>query len=496
MSAWRAKKPAGDVPDIALFLLLSLFLPFLTIGRFTLVEGNGSFFLSLSNDLSKSLNVALAIPLLLFFFLAFGLLFLRRSVAVPKKAAIAVLLLFTLYVFSRCASAFLYPYKDPTFVFVSETYGQSAVVSYLFPLAERFVQFFTDVAFGLYFVAIVLVLPTFGKKWSSMVDLLLLFVLLVGICSFVYAIIVQRADFIYNIKVLFHIVQDIPHGVTSFTTNRNVFGFLLTLAFLSAMLLFVKYPNPISVLLMFLFTFTNFVIVSRTSIVICALGLLAFFLLYGIFGMRFHKVYAIVFLSFLLLAALLFLVGFFGLEEGNAFHDMLRAFWDKITDFKTIGMRSQHWRTALEMMTAPVVDAFGYGRIPFFNLYQAYEFAIGAEFNVVTSHNGLIEVFVHGGYVSLALSILFLLYLYSFVLRLFAQRRYDEAFVDLLVQALFLLHFFSEPRFFTLDESSTILLLLVGVFPLLSHVEQGLPANALARRRRTILTDGLFKKGA
>lgn len=488
-----------DVLDILSFLLLTLFFPVLLLGRFSLEEGKpGNFFLNISNDLSFSLNLSLAIPILIVFFLLASLLWIRRF---PKERHgmrfYVTLFLLLVFVTSRIVGTFAFPYGETTFAYASAHYDKVAFVSYLYPLQDRIVSFLTDFAIGIYFAIVVNLLPTLGKKWTFFLDFVLGVLVAIAFSAVLYSMIVEKELYFLNCRILLGIEEGPTWGLLSFTPNKNVYGFLLMIGTFASLMLFVKKANPITPLLAFFFTANCLLASSRTPLAICVLVLVLSTLFYPIFAFKRHKVYATISLLCFLGFALFLLVSYFFIDDSNPVAQFIDQILEHFLQFSTIRGRNTLCQAALEMLVSPFYWILGYGRIPFHNLFHSYLVAIGGEQETVTSHNGLADIQMHYGLVGVILSIVFLLFLFYLAFRQFKGIQKEKGAFSLILLIGFLVHFYFEPRFFILDEASTVFLLLSFVFPMMDDEEKDIRSEEGRKRTRTYrLTKDLRVKGA
>ena len=474
LSALRGRENR-DVLDILFFLLLTLFFPVLLLGRFSLVEeGEGNFFLNISNDLGRSLNLFLAIPILILFFLLASLLWIRRF---PKERHgmrfYVTIFLLLVFVISRFIGIFAFPYGQASFLYSSAHYNKIAQVSYLYPMEDRFVSFLTDVALGSYFAISVNLLPTFGKKWTYFLDFVLFVLIAIALSAVLYSLITEREVYFHNCRILLELEEGPPFSLFSFTTNKNVYAFLLMIGVFASLALFVKKANPASPLLTLFFTVNCLIASSRTHFAICGFVLLLFSFFYPLFAFKRHKVYSSLFFSCVLIFVLFLLISYFFLKDNNFAEKMIDNIVDFFLQFSTVHARSLLFQSSMEMITSPFLAILGYGRIPFHNLFQSYMTAIGGEMTI-TSHNGYGDLEMHYGLVGIILSLVFLVYLIYLSARLLKGLKKEKGVLSLILICAFLIYFAFEPRFFTLDEASTVFLLLSFVFPMMDDEEKDL----------------------
>lgn len=464
------KKKKFKALDLILFVFLSLFLPFLSLGNLSFENGKGNFFLGFSVDFSKPLNSSLAIPIILLF-LSFTAIILFRNRRVERferswKKDI-LWMLFIIFLLSRGLSTFLFPYGEAEFIFHSSAYRDTIVtIAYKFPIEDRILCFAMDVCFALYFIILFGYLPKKTVFFRFAVTALQCILILLALSAIIYSCIVEQQLFKDNLLTLFGFEDRLIIPLKSFTQQKNVFGFILTLGAFSSILLFVQRPNPVSPLLATLFFLTTFLCDSRTSIALCLLAIVAFLVFYPLFCFSRHRIYSSIFLGIDICLIVVFAI-VFTIGNQSTFHSIIV---DAINDFfnmRTMNSRFNLTKNALETMNSPFVNFFGYGRVPFNNIIVSYRKAIGAPELLLTSHNGLVDIYCHFGYIGIALSVLVILYLFYTIFRQFQYEKKEYAALYLCLLVLFLLHFFSEPRFFTLDEGSTILLLGAFVFPCL-----------------------------
>lgn len=458
------EQSSRDSLDLFVFSLLSLFLPLFSIGSISFGQGGFAGFLI---DRSQPLNFEIAIPLSIVFILLSLFLIYRRSPLIEKRKKLHIVyFLFAIFIVSRFFGIFLYPYENPSFTFSSEIYGSSATVEYVFSIRDRFLSLLQDCCFGIYFLLVFGYFQTFGKKASTAANVFLCGLVVLALAAFIYTCLSQPEVLSNNIQAALGKEGHYLKPLTSFTGHKNSYGFLLTLGCFSSLILFAKKPNPITPLLAVLFMLNCFLCLSRTATHLCFCALVLVLYLYPFFGFKTHSVYATICFVLAVLFSLV-LAYIFTREEGSPLHRYITDLIRDMSDMGTVDSRKKHWDTAFTMMNSGFYQLFGYGRIPFYNLYRDYQIAIHAEMGVITSHNGLIEIFMHFGFIGVFLSVIVVLFLFYTILRQLPKSDLGLTLIYFFVFVLLLVHFYFEPRFFTLDEGSTILLLGAFVFPCL-----------------------------
>ena len=115
----------------------------------------------------------------------------------------------------------------------------------------------------------------------------------------------------------------------------------------------------------------------------------------------------------------------------------------------------------------------------------------------ITSHNGYGDLEMHYGLVGIILSLAFLVYLIYLSARLLKGLKKEKGVLSLILICAFLIYFAFEPRFFTLDEASTVFLLLSFVFPMMDDEEKDLRTlEGKSEARMYRITKDLKVKGA
>ena len=132
-----ASKKENDVFDVILFILISLFAAFLTLGRF---DGEADFELNqtgiviLGKEIlytpSEPMNLYLFIPGTICYLVIVFAFLISRYKKVNKLPSKYILSLFAIFVFIRLISVVSFPYGEQTYLFTSP-FDQSLVnVSY------------------------------------------------------------------------------------------------------------------------------------------------------------------------------------------------------------------------------------------------------------------------------------------------------------------------------------------------------------------------------
>lgn len=452
-----------EIIDTIVFTILFLLLPIWSLGRIPTDLTLETFQI----DFSQSLNTAVLIPAVILFIVLSVFFIWRRTPYLRKTTKRnTILLLFVAFFLSRVVSIFGFPYGDASFTFTSELYHATATVSYEFTLASRFSSLAQDFCFGFFFVILFGYSDTLGKKLSYLTFIALGCLIVIPFLCFAYSLIYQKDILINNWNALLGAEGYFPKPLESFTGNKNTYGFLLTLGCLACFIFFAKKPNPILPVIVLFFFVNTLICGSRTASSLCFAGTVCFSVGYPLLTFRKHRLTAVCFLI-ALAAFACFLAYIFTAQKDNPFRIWLDSFIHDMLNFTTITMRMEHWDTAMTMMLDPWYQLFGFGRLPFYNLYRDYQVIIGAESWVITSHNGFLETFMHYGLVGLVLSGVLLLYLLYIIVRLFVKKQFGLSFTYLLVFVLLGIHSYLEPRFVFLDEASNILLILVFVLPCL-----------------------------
>lgn len=459
------KLPKGkDLWDVLFLLLMTLFLPLLSSGRISLLSQNASSFatMGIDVDFKRPLNPEIFfVVLLLLFAFAFFLIRDRLSLVSKRKVSLC-LLVFCFFFLVRFLSVFSFPYGAVSFLFSFE--GKEVPVLYSgFAIYERFNTLLSDIFLLSYFLIAILVVPTFKKEIMTLFRFLLVGYLLFLYVAIFYSLVTEGDAIVHSLRFFMGLEEERGLDVLSFTTNRNVLGFLLFLGFASCVILFVwekRLFALVSLVILFLFSIPVY---SRTVLYLLLIGIVLFLLVEPFFLLRKQRRWAIALWSLLVVGILAFLLAIGILWNGD-FPAFFSSLLKKLSDGRTLSSRQDILLRALSMLSYPYYLVFGYDRIPFTNIFSLYR--NDPSLSILNSHNGLMETLFHFGILGCLVVLLGIVYVFFLCRKIFLRKK-DTGLVFLLLALMQGIYAMSEPRFLFLDDVSSILFIIVYFLPLL-----------------------------
>jgi hypothetical protein len=457
-----------EIIDLLIFLTLSLLSAALTLGSFQEVTDPVEFyngFVLLGHFFSYRLDAAMDLPLFLpLVLIDAGLctLFVYRRYQVSRTfLSRRILVVVVMLVLLRFVTDFAFPYGNVAFAYQS---GGDAPLTELvysgFSVRERIISFVLEQLYLLYFALAFQYVPTFSDLFDKVTDGFLVFFILLACVMTFYTYVVSSKAIIGNLKALF-IDPSLPvdSSIQSFTSNRNAYGFFLLLGGISALVLGIRKPTyaPIFLVLMTYFTFTAYYVKTRTAffllLALLVLSLGYFALIHG----RKNVSYLILFVLSLVAIVIFFTSSFFSTQVEK----LIALYQDSVT----MQARLQLNHRALAMLISPYLWLFGYGRIPFVSLYNAFGKAISQQ-QYWSSHNAFLDVLLSYGLVGLAGPLIANLRLVRELL--LTLKRHDlRPLGFLVILAEMLVYTFAEPRMLFGMDGTEACLLFVLLFPIL-----------------------------
>ncbi len=461
-----------ELVDFSLLVILSLLAAAFTLGSFQVssepfenMNGfylNGSYFYYLPN---KMTDLFLFIPASIGYLTVVLLFIYRRYKQTNKLPSKNLIMVLGVLVLLRFISAFSFPYGEQNYSYLSPFNNQIYDVSYQgYLIGERIVSFLDEILFYSFFFIAIDYLPTFSVPINKVVNGLLYLIIGIAFIMTIYAFAVSSAAIRNNFRFIFiDSTLELDYSITSFTSQRNVFGFFLLMGSIASFLLtFRTKPNPLLFFLSFYFSFFCLLAWSRIASVLSLVLLILLHLGIVLFTKyKGYRIYSLVVLTVGLLTTLLFLTALKGTDLAVSFAHALERFKDD----GTLEARYGLWQKALSMFNNPYVIVFGYGRIPYVSILDSYSALINSQV-LWTSHNAFIDQLLSYGLIGILFEVAFMGYLiYRF--SLLAKNRSKIGLTYLVVLILLLVYSNYEPRMLLYMEGTEVMLFYVFLLPFL-----------------------------
>jgi len=462
----RANVDTAELVDFSLFVLLSLLAAVFTLGSFQVsseafenMNGfyiNGSYFYYLPNRMT---DLFIFIPASIAY-LTVALLFIyRRYTKTKKLPSQNLIMVLGVLVLLRFISNFSFPYGEQVYSYLSPFNHQFYSVSYQgYLIGERIVSFLDEILFYSFFFIAIDYIPTFSVSIKKVVNGLLYLIIGIAFIMTIYALAVSSSAISNNFRFIFiDSTLELDYSITSFTSQRNVFGFFLLMGAIASFLLsFRKKPNPLLFFFSFYFSFFCLLAWSRIAsvlslvlLILLHLGVLLFTKYKG------YRIYSLVVLAVGLFITVLFLTA---LKETDIAVSFMHAL-ERFKDDGTLEARYGLWQKALSMFNNPYAIIFGYGRIPFISILDSYSVLINSQV-LWTSHNAFIDQLLSYGLSGIVFEVAFLGYLiYRF--SLLVKNRSKIGLTYLVILILLLVYSNYEPRMLLSMEGTEIMLFYV-----------------------------------
>ncbi|MFA6861300.1 MAG: O-antigen ligase family protein [Bacilli bacterium] len=470
------KKSHGDVLDIVLFYLLGLLASVFTLGGFEASSSpinniNGFIFLNtfIYYSPQSASSLFFFIPsVLLYVGILFWFIYLRyqKTGKLPSKYLFSI---FSLIVVVRFISAVSFPYGEQTFTFLFPDTNSSVDVTYSgYSLSDRIIGFTNEILFYSFFLVAIDYYKTFSDKMKTALKITQYIVILAGLGLIVAAWIISAKDLIGNLKYyLGDSSAKLAEGISSLTSHRNVFGFMLMMSTISCFALMMNKKNPWLIVIVAIDIIHCFLIYSRTPFILSSLVfvMLHVWLLFKK-QKKSYRIYSVVLLSTVVLLGIVFLI---------IMRDKLASVLSHLGSDTTINTRELFWTHALSMLNNPYYYIFGYGRVPFFSTFSNYQLATKSE-AFWSAHNGYLDVLLEFGIIGL----LFLVALLSFfIYRIVVLFKQDgtKAFPYLVILTTISIYSIFEPRMLGLMEGSNIIFFVIFCLPLLGEEKTYKPSS-------------------
>ena len=467
-----------------LFLLLTVISPIFTIGRFTKtpLEGYGYPTEQFGEWIyypGLPTQTRYLLPISIIFIALLVLLFYRmRKEIKPNKL---ILSLYIVFVAIRLISYLGGPVGNQTFVFqdredtkyIVNIAGTSRLLRFT-SVANQFF-FYTYICAFFHFIKPLTKENIFCFQCLSIARHILVF------SRIAYARIKQRTEIIGNLERLLHKKDSFRRNITSYTTNRNVFGFFLFIGYAFAIADFRRRENVFSLLLAVLYIAFAILIISKTPALLRLTLSLCFTICYPIFNFHSKRGWSIFFLCLLIFTFLL--VVFACLLTPSLIQYIYRRFTARTTRYSRYSITATA-RTRLKQ--SPFYLTFGFGRYPFIAIFTQYSSKIYG-YPYPTSHDSYGDILLEFGILGRILLVAaYLLVAYYLLKRLFKDKK-QSTIIYILGAIGLSIYSFSEPRALFLREGTSLFFLFLACMPFLEDAY-------LDRQSITILKSRLIHK--
>lgn len=458
-----------DYRDVSLLFLATCLLPLLSCGSLSLAGVDPSRYaqFGIEVDLKGVLNPSVFFPAVLLFAFIFIFLLRSRWSDLSQKKVRLFLSIALLFATFRLVAVLSFPYGNVALSFQNPVTGKGILVDYPgFSALGRVESFLSDSLFFCYFAILFLIAPTLSnalRLWSKGI---LIALVLLGWIAILYSIGTEGDILVHNLEVAVNRIPDVFKDMTSFTNHRNVFGFLLVLAFFSAFLLFSYHRSIPAFLSMFVFYLFSFVLYSRTTILLLFIGFNGLLLFYPILMLKTRWKQAIILWVVFVLqfVVVLILIQVFSSHGISGFFE----FWKRrFQDQGTMDSRHDITAMALSMLNNPFLLLFGYSRSPFVTIFSLYRNDPTLSV-VINSHNAYADILMHYGIIGCLFVLLGAFFLVYRLLKMAEEKSFRSLFVYGLLFFVFGIYGLSECHFPFLDDTSSVLVILVVLFPFLS----------------------------
>lgn len=452
------KRRFADWRDMIILVVLSLLIGFLSIGKIYIdgsahdldVYNNGFSILNLFVTYNTEPDWFIWVPVFLVFG---GLLFLffyfrsKQTGILPKKWFTALVMIL---IVARIVGNFVFPYGEQGYSFTSPLDGQTVLVSYSgLSFSSRFVQVISEILYILFFYLCFTYVGSFSKSVYPIFHLGVHMSIIICIVLIVVSLCTERE--ILSQNLLYYLGKaEANEGALSLTTHRNVYGFFLLCGTLGCLFYAFRYHNTPFLVFSVICTVVCFLILSKTPALLCAVALLASFVLYPIFNFKKHKINSIFMLGVLAIIVVAGVVLVFKADLLDKVKKMLTG-----EETSTFMARIWHFRIAASMFNGvfPVYLIFGYGRIPFSAIYMPYQQSIGFEV-LWTSHNSYLETIMFSGIVGLIAVVFGFVYLGQKIFVMFFKRKDRNSIVFAIMGVILAVYSIFEPRMLFLAEGT------------------------------------------
>lgn len=339
--------------------------------------------------------------------------------------------LFLVYFGLRLVGYLFFPFGAQTFTFEWE--HQFFSVDYAgFGWYERMAEWIQEMlAVSIIYVMFVYY-PTFRNCRKQLLYFFLLSMILATSIALLASFFLDYEGYGYNLRLFLGNIDssnmDMPlapsHELKSFFLNRNVFGLFLAFAILSLCLLNLMKPNFLWTLGAMFFLFFHVLVFSRSTLMISGISILLMLFTTPLFhwkDKRWTSICNILLLLALTLVAILLLTALKETPLGKG----VRLFIESFRDNETVVGRKLLMEAAIDIIQSSLYFVvFGFGKVPFYNIFLAYQQAHGGEM-VASAHNAWISAIATTGIIGLVFVLILDSIVLWMILKNLSIRKYD-----------------------------------------------------------------------
>lgn len=465
----QKKQIISDFRDTAILIVMALLSSLLSLGKIVKTEdydllhtrnglriGNGVILYNTVPDAYTIVPIFILFGLLLFFFFFFRY---RQTKVLPKRYVVLVLLVIFVI---RFIGIFAFA-PSGNYLFESPANGISVDVFYEgLSIGGKTVECFAELFYGLMFLLFFTYIKTFSKVVYPIYKVAIHVPLIIAMVLLLYSWIKEGDLWINNILFFFRKRPYPTFDIRSLAKHRNMFGFFLFLGTMTLIYDFFKSDDFLLIGPIAISVFCSLIILSKTCTIMQASFVFCSILLYVITNYKTRRRNAVygIFLC-------LFIIVLSSLTITLLFHS---GFIEMYRQNDTMHARIWLARFAMSMFPnqSPAYLIFGYGRIPFTQMFITYSGIANAEV-IWATHNCYIDTLCHYGIIGL----LFVAFIDGIVLyeiyTLVIKGKHRECIFYLPQFLILCIYSIFEPRMMFLLSSGTevFLFYFVLLFPLL-----------------------------
>ena len=444
----------SEIIDIVLFIVISVATCGFALGCFGFeLDANNNN----QNTLVYRMRGYLNLPLLIVVFVAYvaliGLLGYRRykkSRVLPSKGIWIMFIAGSLLYLLGPVTAM---YGNQLHSFTCPFDGNIYQVNYTYSIMDRFLTWFCNTMFFSYFPFALTYFKTFDKTYmSKAVHFAFYFLIGLGIAMNLYSHIFEFQDWLH-----------MGENIMSFAGHKNYYGFYELLAIICAAIYFFQKPNWFVAICLPYFFLNMLIIPSRTPLILATIVLIFTLIVFPIINRKKYPQFSRYCLIVLGCVVILGIAGVIILR------DKIASILSQFGDLSTMSYRMDHWKMAFSMLNDPYHVIFGYGRVPFVNIYLDYQTQAVQylqQFDILEfAHNAYLETWMYTGLLGLGVVLAQYGYMAYMTIHLLKRRRYFTM-VYIVIFLCFLLYGMVEPRMLFSFDAGNIFFVVVLFWPL------------------------------
>ncbi len=458
-----------DRIDHIIFICLTCALALVCLKGFEFDGERANAWFGIVYSFDRAMPLVVAIPVIILFLGLCVLFIIRRKVQFHRKELIITSIFIVIAVY-RILTYLIFPTGEIVFQFLDPYTSSEITLTYSDYLTiDKVIECLSEVCFLFYFYVALAFFTDIKNDDGLITEIVYHLFALVAVVMTFYSLIFETDGLINNFYDLIGVPGYNFVDVTSFTSHRNVFGFFITLAVISEIVVFFRRANIVSLILMFYLTIFSIFIHSRTTICICLLLCFLTAVLFSIFNFQKHKVISGIFIG-LFSCAVVFVIVFFAAFRDSEIVTILISQIESFFNFQTLFYRGSHIYTSFALlMSNPWFFWFGFGRVPYTSIYHQYLVTIDYEVEIVTSHCGFIEPFLYQGVIMGVLQLFGYIAILGYIIYMFTQKRTDRACGFIVAFFGLSLHSTFESRGLFIFDSTSVLYMLVLLLPVLEE---------------------------